>query len=740
MPQEQYRIEVDVIAQDHTNPGMERAQQRITRFEKAMARTTQNLSQLAGGSRQAKGHMDHLSNSTERAGQAAGRTQGRVANLAGAITTLGHKAHGAASGMTHLGYSANSAHGGLWQTYKMMLQMSIVMGMLTASTLPFVGSIKSLQLAGEMDRARRSIEFYSGAVEQGRKNFEDLVNFAVKSPIYEVPFVTKTAGQLLATGKGIGFAKRSLQAFGNAAMYTGASLSQLELAFYGFKQISAVGTLSMEELKQVTENLNVPLAWIAEELGVSQKELKDIGKMGIPAQKAMEAIIRTLEKRFPLKDFNSDLLALTSNVKESGRVLLWSFGEGMMGPVVRILQDLANELDPTSKGFKDFAAQLKSAGQTVGEDLERLYKKIKDFLKQFDQGELAKMGFGDKLIYGIEHGLDQVSTWLAGPGGKKVQDLFIQVAQIGGEAWLRALGGMVEGSAKALAEGNVLGSAGLLGGAALLGGGALVGGAIRGAKWLWNVGKSLFGKGGSAAAGGGSSAAIKAAAEAAERIPIYGANGQIISSVSKVAPEVATAGVASGGVGRGALRGAGRVVIPAALAYDAYNIYSAAPGKEKGKAIGGAVGGWGGFAGGALAGGAAGSAFPGVGNAVGAIIGGILGAVGGSVGGEYAGAHIFGGPSKKETVANAVRSSSLGNLGFNKPIYSAIPLQVQKQQPIVQVTIQSQPKYEIKAAADASQVMGIIRQHQTSIADQLADEIGLALSYSFKNMPVVPAG
>lgn len=101
-----------------------------------------------------------------------------------------------------------------------------------------------LKLAGEMDRARRSIELYSGSVEVGRKNFEELVNLAVKSPLYEVPFVVKQAGQLLATGQDINFVKRALNAFGNAAMYTGASLEQLELAFYGFRQIASVGTLS----------------------------------------------------------------------------------------------------------------------------------------------------------------------------------------------------------------------------------------------------------------------------------------------------------------------------------------------------------------------------------------------------------------------------------------------------------------------------------------------------------------
>lgn len=767
MPSEEYRIEIDVEVHDHTNPSLERAQQRVSRFERATARTDSQLQKLSGAAGRTRGHMDHLHHSTDGAGRSAERAEGRFARLGAAIVDLGRRAMGASGYLNYMGHSAREAQGGLWSMYKMMLQMSVVMAMMTATTLPFIGAFKGLQIAGEMDRARRSIIFYSGSVKEGRKNFEDFVNFAIKSPIYEVPFVVKTAGQLMATGQTAKFAKRALQAFGNTAMYTGASLEQLELSFYGFKQIAAVGTLSMEELRQVTENLNLPMSWVAKELGVAQKDLKNLGKLGIPAAKAMEAIIRTMEKRFPMKDFNADLLALVSNVKESGRTLLWAFGEGMSGPVIRILQDLANKLDPTSKGFRDFAASLKHAGEVVGTKLEQIYKKIKEFLTSLNSPELKNLSLSDKIIYALDKSVEAVDKWLAGPGGQKVQAVFVKLATIAGEAWMKTLIGLVKGSGNAFSEGNILGGTGLLLAAGALGGGAVLRGAWGAGKGVWKAGKWLknAGKATKGAAAGAEAAAGAAARTSAaiETVSILGPRGEVLSTVAKNAPEAisgaskaapvveSTAKGLARSAGKGALRTAGKVLLPVALTYDAYNIATAKPGEERAGAIGGAVGGFGGGAGGAAAGAAIGAAFGGVGAIPGAIIGGLFGGIGGSIGGEYAGRKIYEGqkaPVRRPTVTEAVfgdpykplidyRPLAIGIAG--KPLPYATQAQGPQRPVKIELTVNAQPQYKIDTSADPNAVLKVIRDHQTVIADDLAGEMTKNLEGAWQNMLGQPA-
>jgi len=497
-----------------------------------------------------------------------------------------------------------------------------------------------LSVAGEMDRARRSIEFYSGSIEAGKENFEDFVNYAIESPIYELPFVTQTAGQLLATGQTADFAMRAMEAFGNAAMYTGAGLSQLELAFYGFKQISAVGTLQMEELRQVTENLNVPLSWVAEELGITGDELRNLGSAAIPAEKAMEAIVRTFEKRFPMKDFNDDLIALASNVKESGRVIVWGFGEGMAKPVTRILQDLTGILDPASKKFTDFREQVKSAGEQVGESMERVYTRIKEL---FSDERFQGMSFGDKIIFLIDRGLDEVNNYLDGPGGEKVESIFTKLGSIAGRAWIASLKGTFTIAAKETGQGNIFGALAFGGLFSLLGGGLI----LRG---LYGAGRKAF----SASRWIGRNIIKPPAvppivspgvtATAAGTAPILSSGGRISNiPIGAVAEEAGLAGAASRAAGYGseALAAAGglvsrvgrfvgRVAWPLAIGTGALEVVSekTTAGKvAKAAEVGtGLAGGWGG----AKLGAAIGTAIlPGIGTALGAALGGIGGYFGG---------------------------------------------------------------------------------------------------------------
>ena len=496
-----------------------------------------------------------------------------------------------------------------------------------------------LSVAGEMDRARRSIEFYSGSVEEGRENFERFVNYAIESPIYELPFVTQTAGQLLATGQTADFAMRAMEAFGNAAMYTGAGLSQLELAFYGFKQISAVGTLQMEELRQVTENLNVPLSWVAEELGITGDKLRDLGKAAIPAEKAMEAIVRTFEKRFPVKDFNDDLIALTSNVKESGRVIVWGFGEGMAKPVIRILQDLTGILDPASKKFADFREQVKSAGEQVGEFMERVYTRIKEL---FSDERFQEMSFGDKIIFLIDRGLDEVNNYLDGPGGEKVESIFTKLGSIAGRAWIAGLKGAFTITAKEIGQGNIFGALAFGGLFSLLGGGLI----LRG---LYGAGRKAFSAGRWIVRNIIKPPAVPpivspGVTAAGETVPILSSAGRITNvPIGAVAEEAGLAGVASRAAGYGseALAAAGglvsrvgrffgRVAWPLAIGTGALEVVSekTTAGKvAKAAEVGtGLAGGWGG----AKLGAAIGTAIlPGIGSAIGAALGGIVGYFGG---------------------------------------------------------------------------------------------------------------
>lgn len=493
---ETFRVEIPINVRDNTDPGISQATRKVNAFDRASQKTQERLEKMN------RSRYEVILEALDRASSIIGHVSTKARSIAGRTYSFTMKVVDMATAPLK----------SIWN-FATSLQGVILGGGLTA-----VG-FKGLQLSGEMDRAKKSIDFFTGSAEEGTKAFQELVNQAIKSPLYEVPFVVQTAGQLLAAGKNIEFVKRALKDFEQTAYYTGASLSQIELAFYGFKQISSVGTLQMEELRQVTENLNLPLQWVIEELGLTGKAAKNLGDAAIPANEAMEAILKTMEKRFPAKDMQDDLLALESALKETGRMFLWAFGRGMSGPVMRIMQDLSAQLDPTGKKFNSFAGSLEYAGKVVGEKLEQIYKDVKEFLDKFDQGELKNMGLGDKLIYGIEYGLDEASKWLQGAGGKKVEKVFVEMAEIAGRAWMTALGATLKGAGNAAREGNWSGAAALGGMAWMLGAGTLLGmggrAAVAGGKGLWKAGKWLFGKGSKAADAAADAAKVAGAAAGA---------------------------------------------------------------------------------------------------------------------------------------------------------------------------------------------------------------------------------
>ncbi|NLW05629.1 MAG: tape measure protein [Pseudomonadaceae bacterium] len=247
-----------------------------------------------------------------------------------------------------------------------------------------------LQLAGEMEQAQIAMEYFAGSAEKGQKFLERLQAFAAKTP-FEFPDVREAAVGLLPLYKNMyGVDKamdetiRTIQAFGNAAGMTGAGIQGMNLALLGFRQIGTMGKLGMEELRQVTENLLIPMDIILKELGLTGDALEDLGKRGIPAQKAMNAIVRALEKNFAggMEKMSRSLLGLISTVKDTARLTVTAFGAGMAGSVKRIFLDLVGITDYIGDKYKAFQKKLEDAGRRVGEYFERVYRKAKEYLGQ----------------------------------------------------------------------------------------------------------------------------------------------------------------------------------------------------------------------------------------------------------------------------------------------------------------------------------------------------------------------
>ena len=88
-----------------------------------------------------------------------------------------------------------------------------------------------------------------------------------------------------------------LRRLADAAAATGKTAGQMDMALLGITQIGSTGTLMMEELRQVTENIGLPMEEVAKSLGMTVKEMRDAMKEGsIDAATGLDAIFDALTR------------------------------------------------------------------------------------------------------------------------------------------------------------------------------------------------------------------------------------------------------------------------------------------------------------------------------------------------------------------------------------------------------------------------------------------------------------
>ena len=88
-----------------------------------------------------------------------------------------------------------------------------------------------------------------------------------------------------------------LRRLADAAAATGKTAGQMDMALLGITQIGSTGTLMMEELRQVTENIGLPMEEVAKSLGMTVAEMRDAMKEGaIGAEEGLDAIFDALTR------------------------------------------------------------------------------------------------------------------------------------------------------------------------------------------------------------------------------------------------------------------------------------------------------------------------------------------------------------------------------------------------------------------------------------------------------------
>jgi len=424
MANETYKVELLITAQDQSAPVIEQANERINRFAQNAELTNKKLARSLNTTyKPTITAIDNTAPAVASAQSGLSRIVGKVWSVVvhavdQATPVFSSILSGAKSFVSKIG----SILGGVGRMITSPLGMLGIAGAGVGMTALIAGPLK---LAGEMEQARISFNFFLKDAERAKRFIGELQALAAVTP-FEFADVQSLATQLLpiytqmyGVEKATGITLETLQKFADAAAMTGAGMEGLKGAMLGFTQIAMSGRLSLQDLRQVTLGLRIPMTDVLKELGV--KSLDDISKKAIPAKQAMEAILRALKQYAGGSELQAKtLVGLISTLKDIAGMTITYFGEGMLKPVEDILFGLVEAATKGEDALKSVQDRLYKAGVRVGEAMQNAYRKVVRFF-----GDLSsipgwnQMSMTQKIITAFSQVLTELNNWLKGDQGQE---------------------------------------------------------------------------------------------------------------------------------------------------------------------------------------------------------------------------------------------------------------------------------------------------------------------------------
>ena len=289
------------------------------------AQNTANATgQVANNTQNASTGANQLNNNLNRAGRNARNT---AQNTNGAATGANKAANNAKKLSNNLRSASTFA-----ANVKHILEGIII----SQAFYRLLGIMQDLvsnanQFMTYMEQSTVSFKYLIGSAEDANGFLTALQDFAVSSPL-DMQGATKSARMLMTMGVEAENTIGVLRVLTDAAVVAGGdmedSIYRISLAL---GQMLQSGTVKAQEIRQLV-NANIPIFEILqEELGLTAKQVANIGKEGINSAAAVNAILRGLQKRFQgaSKDMQKTLTGALSACKDSFYVL---YNIAMQGP------------------------------------------------------------------------------------------------------------------------------------------------------------------------------------------------------------------------------------------------------------------------------------------------------------------------------------------------------------------------------------------------------------------------
>lgn len=197
---------------------------------------------------------------------------------------------------------------------------------------------KGLYAAGAAEQDRIAFETLLGSAEAAKEMFDDLTEFAAKTP-FEMPEIKVAARGLVTFGERGDEMMKTLNILGNAAAGTSSNFGEIALIF---NQVRGVGKLLTQDFRQLSTRGIISLQDIADYFGVTTAAAQDMLSKGKVSFDDLKKILAGFSgeggKFYNLMERQStSFLGVMSTLKDTINLTFAAIGEGIRPIAVKII-------------------------------------------------------------------------------------------------------------------------------------------------------------------------------------------------------------------------------------------------------------------------------------------------------------------------------------------------------------------------------------------------------------------
>lgn len=206
----------------------------------------------------------------------------------------------------------------------------------------------------QMENNRVALTQFLGSADAANTELTKLYDVAARTP-FEFSNIVDATRRFLAFGFSLQQTNRYLNIIGDTAAAFGGGAEQIQRMVLVFGQMRAAGRVLGQDLLQL-EQIGIPaLSILQEQLGLTQEQMANIGRLHIPAELAIEALMRGLDQRFhglsekQAKTLQGRLSTLHDYAARLFGTLTLPLYERIRDKILPELSDLANQMQQAAK-------------------------------------------------------------------------------------------------------------------------------------------------------------------------------------------------------------------------------------------------------------------------------------------------------------------------------------------------------------------------------------------------------